>query len=211
MTFTTKQIRNSVLAGIGLAIVLTYIIQSTKSELSASKIDATSQKSEIAQSETKPSYQFDVEATPVGPSTVSVIGKTNLPDGAVLEVSVNRVFHYRGESSKRSGLDVRGYELVEVANGEFVVVLTMDDNGFADSVSPGLESVVLEPNVAVHIDFDPSTSQPYELSQKFGVRGRELLASPDAQVIGEKSDNPRVVLEKVVEIPMSFPYMDQLE
>ncbi len=199
------------MAGIGLAIVLAYIIQSTKSELSASKIDATSQKSEIAQSETKPSYQFEVQATPVGPSTVSVIGKTNLPDGSVLEVSVNRVFHYRGESSKRSGLDVRGYELVEVANGEFVVVLTMDDKRFADSVSPGLESVVLEPNVAVHIDFDPSVDQPTEITRLFGSLGRDLLSSPDSQILGEKSDNPRVVLEKVIEVPMSFPYMDKLE
>ena len=151
-------------------------------------------------------YTLDPTAVVDTDGGIKVDGVTNLPDGALLDVAVNRVFTFEGETDLRTSLEGRGVEMVSVLDGKFNAKVTIDDEAFKNSLNWIGERVVVDKNVQVVVIFDPTRqnlAQKDEVLLVIGKRGEKLEGSAQKIVIGEKTESPFNQLE--VQLNILYP------
>lgn len=148
---------------------------------------------------------LDLRADVVG-DEVEVAGQTDLPDGAVLSLSLGRASAAMNDPEK-------GYFEVDridatVQDGKFSGTLTdgkaQDPQEFVDSYNynePPEAHLFLIDEVQVTASFDPRDDQPADVLQAVGgPKGLKLVDSPAANEIGGWTDDPYTALKAIVEI-----------
>ena len=151
-------------------------------------------------------FTLEAKAEVDGSGKISVDGVSNLPNGALLDVSVYRLFTFAGETDERISYESRGVEKASVWDGKFNTKITTNDEAFKNGLSLSGEGVVVNKNVRVEVTFDPTRqnpSQKEEILKAVGSSGEKLINSPQRATIGEKTENPFNQLE--VKLSVLYP------
>jgi len=195
---------------VGGVLLLLIILISSLSKNSEVQKSFEEGKKQAEQNLEKPAvtYTLSADAKAIGISEVEVSGKTNLPDGAVIEISAVRIFTFLGETDTRSGLAGRGFSLTPVSSGKFNVNIKLDDKKFLEDIKISGEKIQLEPNIGVEVVFNPKQNQNANVIKAIGENGEFLESSPNKEVFGSKTDNPYNTLEVELKTPLAFPYQN---
>jgi hypothetical protein len=155
-------------------------------------------------------YNLSAGASGISTDTLDVAGTTNLPNGALLSVVVERIFVSRGESEERF------YRIAttstSVKDGKFSIQVKVNDKSFLNFEKASGDVISsLDNNVQVTVTFDPKASnQPSAVVSSVGSNGEKLESSPQKTVFGSLTKNPVNQLSVEIKTPLSFPYSDQL-
>lgn len=162
-------------------------------------------------------YRLEGQAKAKLPDTVQVSGSTNLPNGSMIEVVVNRIYTYHGEDEEQTGFV--GVAETTVRNGQYDASVMVDDKEFLDiqKVS-GFFIKNFNENVEVVISFRPIKAQSSDVLKIVGPNGEKLASSPQKQIIKvlPELDSPvkelisQNILEIKSRIKLPFPYTDEL-
>lgn len=158
-------------------------------------------------------YELKAEATAVSGDTVEVKGISNLPDGSVLEVSVERISIWVGEDEERFYLGGQiGDPFTTVKNGAYSTRIKIDDRKFLEFEKASGEFIKeMRDDVQIQVSFDPSSEkQPKNVVNAVGSKGEKLENSPQKSVFGSLTDNPINHLEVELRTRLVFPYKDEL-
>lgn len=189
---------------IGL-VLLSVIIVATNGN---STQDA--QSSTEASSASQTVYTLATEAKALNQDTLEVSGITNLPNDALLSIKVERSFIWEGEEAERFFNVANATAIVK--DGNYSIGVKIDDKKFLNfQLTSGEPIKELKENVRVTVTFSPKAeNQSQAVVSAVGANGEKLESSPQKDVFGSATANPvnRLVVE--VEVPLAFPYEDQL-
>jgi len=163
-------------------------------------------------------YVITMKVAPAGSNRIAVTGQTNLPDGAVINISAGQAFRFRREQDIRASL-VTPSRTVTVTDGAFSTSLGPLDFG---DITVGLERgvgdmtygpvVVVDNAVTVCAqfqtgdDFDGNNRQPDSaVRETIGPNGEALENSPQKDVFGSATPNPSNWLELVRRVSVGVP------
>ena len=110
---------------------------------------------------------------------IIVSGKTNLPNGCVLEVFIERPHWERGDDTNYAGLMAFGEATVE--NGRYEVSLTPDDKGWYDNAITLIEIGLwtdferVSDDVKISVIFTPKRNQPDSVYAIVGNNAENLM------------------------------------
>lgn len=169
----------------------------------------TDTKNDTKKSEPQVTYTLDAESKAVDTKTLEVNGTTNIPNGSMLGVVVERISVAKGESEERFFRVAT--TTATVKDGKYDVQTSVDDQKFLafEKASGPVESV--DGNVQVTVTFDPQAeNQPQAVIDAVGKSGEKLESSPQKKVFGSLTKTPVNQLEVMLKTVLAFPYTDQL-
>jgi hypothetical protein len=201
--------RKKIAGIIGTATLALFIAFGLTTDETSSQPKTETQSEALEIQDKKVVYVLEAEAKSVN-NAIDIKGTTNLPEGSILEVSANRMFVFSGESDTRHGLQGRGYQNVKATKGEFKTTIKLDDKKFLDFIKASGETITLNPNLNVEVVFNPRQNQTPDTLAIVGENGEQLETSSSKKVIGEATIQPYNTLEFRTEVPLAFPYLDQL-
>ncbi len=196
--------------GIGIIGLIIIISISSDSGDKTTSVKDSVPASEQTQKETENIiYQISGKGKSISDSKIVVEGKTNLPNGSVLEIKVDRVSIWKGEDMERF-FTVASSDIV-VNNGTYKTEINIDDRKFLEfeKISGEIIKEVNE-NVEVSVIFNPSTKQPQNVTNIIGSNGQKLNSSPQKKVFGSATPNPVNRLDIDFRVEMQFLFMDEL-
>lgn len=196
--------------GIGIiALIIIISIFSDSGDKTTSVEDSVPVSEQIQKETENIVYQLSGEGKSISNDKIMVEGKTNLPDGSILEINVDRVSIWKGEDVERFFTVASSNTVVN--NGVYKTEINIDDLKFLkfEKISGEIIKEVNK-NVEVSVIFNPSTKQPQNVTNIIGNKGKKLNSSPQKKVFGSATPNPvnRLVIDFRVEIP--FPFMGEL-
>lgn len=155
-------------------------------------------------------YELKAEANATSKDTVEVKGTSNLPDGSIVSVVINRISIWQGEDEER--FFRAGFANVTVKDKKFSTSITVDDKKFLEFEKVSGEFIKeLNENVEVVFNFDPSSElQPKSVVEIIGAKGEKLENSPQKDVFGSLTSNPINQLEVEIRTKLPFPYTKEL-
>jgi hypothetical protein len=162
-------------------------------------------------------FVMRLHADNAGARKVRVRGVTNLPDGAVIHVTVSRAFRNMQESDVRA-VNAAG-KTVTVSNGHFAALMTLDEKTLlVGLVDPSLGRVAIVDNAVTACadfqtgrDFDGNQHQPdADVREVVGPRGEQLKGSPQVTVFGSATPTPSNWLEVTARVAMESPLIGQI-
>jgi hypothetical protein len=147
---------------------------------------------------------------------VRVRGVTNLPDGAVIHVTVSRAFRNIQESDVRA-VNAAG-QTVAVSNGHFAALMTLDEKTLLLGLDdPSFRIAIVDNAVTACADFqtgrdfDGNQYQPDAgVREVVGPRGEQLKGSPQVTVFGSATPTPANWLEVTARVVMASPLIGQI-
>jgi hypothetical protein len=155
-------------------------------------------------------YNLVATASGIDENNIKLTGTTNLPDDSLLNVIVERIFVWQGESESRSFRIATSSTTVK--NGAYDVQIKVDDKKFLDFQKVSSEVISnLDNNVRVTVTFDPTAdNQPASIVKIVGAKGEKLESSPQKDVFGSLTNDPINHLNVELKTALPFPYSDQL-
>jgi hypothetical protein len=164
-------------------------------------------------------YVIHLHAVRLGPSRVRVRGETNLPTGAVIQLSGSRAFRNAGERDVRAVN--AGDRKVKVSNGHFAAVLPLDEKTLMLGVGKSKYDdriAVIDNAVTACAEFQTGrenlTGKPYQPDPRVrkivGARGERLKGSPQVTVFGSATPTPANWLETTVRVATSSPLFSDI-
>ncbi len=177
------------------------ISESRPSSPSQAKADSAVDKRKIKNDTHSKRYQLTLTSTRRGQDVV-VRGKTNLPNGAVVDVTVSRVSRHSSEKENRA-THAAGTTAV-VNGGAFSTVINrIDDSDLALGIEPDLFGPLAEidSHLTVCTEFytgqeDGKSRQPTaDVRSEVGASGERLRNSAQASEFGSATKHPSWMLE----------------
>jgi len=155
-------------------------------------------------------YELKVEASATNSDMIEVKGTSNLPDGSIISVIINRISIWQGENEER--FFRIGFANLKVQNKKFSAAIPVDDKKFLEFEKISGEFIKeLNENVEVVVNFDPSSElQSKDVVEVIGKKGEKLEGSPQKSIFGSLTDNPVNQLEVKLRTNLIFPYKSEL-
>jgi len=199
-----------ILAGIfGIFILIGIVASNTPEGKKSFEAGLEKGRETVEGNENQTVYTLEAKAEVGNDGKILVSGTSNLPNGSLLDVSVNRMVMFNGETEEKATLEGRGVEKASVWDGQFNTTVAPLDSTFSTWLaSVGDEVAKVGSNVQVVVTFNPKRAQPAqkdEVLQVVGSEGENLNTSPQKKVIGDRSDNPWTQLETELVVPFPQP------
>ncbi|HEC32789.1 MAG TPA: hypothetical protein ENI63_00835 [Candidatus Kaiserbacteria bacterium] len=197
--------------GVGIIIIIVIISISSDSKDKTTPVQNNIPiRSEQNQKDTKNTiYQLSGSGKSVSDNKITVEGKTNLPDGSILEISVDRVSVWKGEDMERF-FTVASSDTV-VNNGVYKTEINIDDRKLLEFEKNSGEIIKeMNKDVEVSIIFNPSIKQPQNVINIIGNKGQRLESSSQKKVFGSATPNPVNRLDINFRVEAPFPFMNEL-
>ena len=120
-------------------------------------------------------YTIDAKAE-VDSNRIKVSGTSNLPNGAILDVTAQRMVVLKNETEEVASLKGMGVEKASVFDGTFTTSVTPLDSDFRAWLGAvGDEVTSIGPNVLITVRFDPARSQPSQKEEVLSTVGDNQL------------------------------------
>ena len=123
------------------------------------------------QEESQVAYTIEAKAE-VDSNRITVSGNSNLPNGAILDVTAQRMVVLKNETEEVASLKGMGVEKASVFDGAFTTTVSPLDGDFRawlDAVGDEVTSVGT--NVVITVRFDPKRSQPSQKDEVLATVG----------------------------------------
>lgn len=155
-------------------------------------------------------YTLSAEGKSVSKDRIEISGTTNLPDGSLLDIGVDRISISVGKDEEE--FFSVGADYSTVKNGNYKIELTTNDKKFLDFEKASDDQIKkLYDEVEISVLFDPSSKkQPQSVVGIVGQNGEKLESSPNKKVFGSLTSNPvnELIVKNRVKSP--FPYINEL-
>jgi hypothetical protein len=202
-----------------MALVLALVLVTTSAGCGATSSKTGGEGPTEAAGPTTASKRFlmRLHAESLGPRKIRVRGVTNLPDGAVIQMSISRAFRMTRESEVRA-VSV-GRKPVTVSQGHFAALLRLDEKTLLIGLDePSLGRIgVVDNAVTACADFetgrdlDGNQDQPDpKVREIVGPSGERLKGSPQVTVFGAATPTPSKWLEVTSRVPMNSPLVGRI-
>lgn len=208
-----------------IILILLFLIIPTNGEKSSPKttIDNTIQtpqnipakteeKTTVATKPAEPEiiYNLTANANVINESIVGISGTSNLPNGALLNITAERLFMWRGESEEKYYRVATS--TTSINNGAFDIQLTIDDSKLLTYLIKSNEGVSsVNNNIHLEVIFYPKAdNQPAEIINVVGTNGEKLATSPQKDVFGSLTKTPVNRMHVEINTLLPFPYSGQL-
>lgn len=173
-----------------IVCLLAFIIQVNSNKTSTKQSSNTIDRSQI--------YTIDGKVEVID-NVIQVEGSTNLPDGAIIDITANRTVLLNGDTQISGSSEGRGIEKATVSGGKFNTEVALNDEAFKEwKEAVGEEITEVDPTVEVSILFNPereNPTQPLNIIELIGSQGEALSNSPQLDQFGSQTNNPKNRLE----------------
>lgn len=197
-------------AVVALAVVVALVVVGCSGGDGTEETTATTQQSSLR-------YVINLTASAQNSETILVRGQTNLPDSAVVTISVSQAFRFKRERDTRASHLAGATATVD--SGEFITTLGPLDYG---DITVGLEhgvgdleygpvalvdnAVTVCAELKTGEDFDGVPRQHDEaVRDAVGPFGENLKSSPQANEFGSLTDTPSYWLEVLKRVKGAAP------
>lgn len=156
-------------------------------------------------------YTLEIDATRAVGDVVMVDGSSNLPDGARLEVVIDRL--YRLQGSELWAAARVGAGEAEVNEGKWRAEIPIDDHRWVEELHGRLSAREVDPIEAVHpslratVLFTPLSGQPKHVESALGTNFERLSRS---ELATEEGDLWVLRRQKDFEMPLSAELQSKL-
>jgi glucose/arabinose dehydrogenase len=151
-------------------------------------------------------FTLDFEASADATATMTVTGSSNLPNGALLNISVARPFLNEGEEDIRES--TAGSVAISLVDGRFNASIPTDESDLLIGVDSQFPIALVGDSLTVCVTFQTGADQDGQarqtdplVVQAVGPNGESLADSPHLQVFGSATANPANWLEVFKMVP----------